>query len=42
MPVPGVILAANDANQTALIRVRIEGQLQEVVVSYGEIEVRSC
>jgi hypothetical protein len=43
MPVPGVVLAVDDETERATIRVRnLGGQLQEVVVSYGEIEVRSC
>jgi hypothetical protein len=41
MPVPGVVLAADDEQQQATIRVRnLRGQIQTITVAYSEIEVR--
>lgn len=42
VPVPGVIVTANDEQQQATIKVRdLAGQTKDVTVTYSEIEVRS-
>jgi hypothetical protein len=42
VPVPGVVIAANDETEQATIKLRnLAGQTQSVTVAYSEIEVRS-
>ena len=42
VPVPGVVIAANDEQRIATIKVRtIDGQIRLESVCYDEIEVRS-
>ena len=41
IPVPGVVMEANDENRTAIIKVRnLRGDIQTLTVAYSEIEVR--
>lgn len=42
VPVPGVVITANDEQQLATIKVRtLDGQIRMELVAYDEIEVRS-
>lgn len=42
VPVPGVVITANDEQQLATIKVRtLDGQIRVELVAYDEIEVRA-